>query len=151
MKFHDYFEVDVPEKLKALTVEHQPKFGIMTPQHMVEHLIWVTKASVKNVGPAPEELSKGQLGFMKFIDNGAKFQYRPSDKTASDLPPLKYDSLEKAIAEVPNAIDRLTSAIENLGDEETFYNPMMGKLSADQMALFHRQHYAWHLEKQFGL
>ena len=151
MKHTTFFKEEIPEKVKKLTTAHQPNFGIMTPQHMIEHLIWVTKASVKNTGRTPVELTKGQLGFMKFIDNGAEFEYRPSDKTAADLPNLKYESLEEAIAALPEAIQRMHDAIDHLKEGETFFNPMMGKLTGDQMALFHRQHYTWHLEKQFGL
>ncbi|HBX62657.1 MAG TPA: hypothetical protein DEG63_06140, partial [Flavobacteriaceae bacterium] len=32
-------------KLKSLKVDQQPEWGIMTPQHMVEHLIVTTKIS----------------------------------------------------------------------------------------------------------
>lgn len=151
MKHRDYFIEDVREKIKALKHDQKPAFGLMSPQHMIEHLIWVTKASVKEMGPIPEELTKGQLGFMKFVDNGAEFKYRPSDKSEADLPPLKFDNLEDALTEFPNAIQRMIYAIDNLPEGSAFYNPMMGKLTGDQMALFHRQHFAWHLEKQFGL
>ena len=149
MKYYDFFQNTVPQLVNNLNEEHQPAFGLMTPQHMLEHLIWVTKATAKDFGPAPEELTKGQLGFMKFLQNGAHFEYRPSDKTAADLPALKYDSLEETKAVIPEAIKRLHNFVKDR--EEKLFSPMMGHITPDELLLFHYQHYKWHLEKQFGL
>ena len=43
LNFED--KADVISKLKSLKVDQQPEWGIMTPQHMVEHLIVSTKMS----------------------------------------------------------------------------------------------------------
>jgi len=51
------------------------KFGIMTPQHMVEHLLWVTKATIGRKGEMPAEPTKSHLYFQKFIAGGAKFKH----------------------------------------------------------------------------
>jgi hypothetical protein len=152
MKYQKYFEVEVPKLIENLKSSNQPKFGLMSAQHMVEHLIWVTKSSVKDMGPAPDEFTKGELGFLKFIRNGANFEYRPSDKTEQDLPDLKYGSLSEAKENMPDAILRMKGAIDKkVVEKSSFYNPMMGKLSTDDMALFHFKHFKWHLEDQFQL
>ena len=151
MKYQDYFEKKVPQLVSNLNKDSQPSFGLMTAQHMIEHLIWITKASVKEVSPVPEKLTKSQEGFIKFIEKGAEFRYRPSDKTKDDLPALRFEDLERAKAELPIAITRMKNALSSKGNSETFYNPMMGSLTPDQMELFHKKHYEWHLEKQFGL
>lgn len=142
-----YLTERVPELLAQLTNEHKGAFGIMTPHHMVEHLIWVTKSSVKDMGPAPAELTDKQLGFMKFIEKGAHFKHRPSDKKQEDLDPPRSADLATAIAGIPEAVQRLYACPE----DRTFYNPMMGKLSFAQMEKFHAGHYKYHLEEQFGL
>ena len=137
----------VPQLLKKLKPDAEPTFGIMTPQHMVEHLIWITKSSVKDYGPAPEQLSEKQLKFMRFIDKGAHFKHFPSDKQRSDLDPPRMPDLNAAISELGVAIDRLYNAESS----REFYNPLMGKLSFHQLELFHAQHYKYHLIEQFGL
>ena len=142
-----YLLETVPQLLSTLSNEHEPKFGIMSAQHMVEHLIWVTKSSVKNYGPAPEELTTGQQRFMKFIDNGAKFEHRPKDQKREDLDPPRMADISAAIDEIPNAIARLYQHTE----DHVFFNPMMGKLTFEQMEIMHASHFKWHLEEQFNL
>lgn len=137
----------VPELLKQLKADNEPAFGIMTAQHMVEHLIWVTNSSVKDMGPAPEQLSEKQLGFVKFIEKGANFKHRPTEKRREDLDPPRMENIDAAIKNIPEAIQRLYAC----DADKTFYNPMMGKLSFAQMELFHAKHFEYHLEEQFGL
>lgn len=142
-----YLTETVPALLAQLTDKDKGAFGIMTAHHMVEHLVWVTKSSVKDLGPAPDELTDKQLGFMKFIDNGAHFKHRPSDKKQSDLDPPRTPNIAAAKAAIPEAIERLYKCPE----DRVFYNPMMGKLTFQQMETFHARHYQYHLEEQFGL
>jgi len=131
---------------KELTNEHTPNWGIMSAQHMVEHLIWVTKATAGRKGEPPAEPTKSHLFFKKFIANGAVFQYRPKEDAV--LPALKYDLLEEAIENVVPALDRFFTYFE---DSNTLsYNPIMGELNGEELLLFHANHYWWHLD-QFGL
>ncbi len=142
-----YLTETVPLLLEKLKSNDEPGFGIMTAHHMVEHLIWITKSSVKDYGPAPKELNEKQLGFMRFIDKGAHFKHRPSDKKREDLDPPRMSDLVQAVATINEAVARLYRH----GPEKVFYNPMMGKLTFQQMELFHAQHYKYHLEEQFEL
>jgi oxepin-CoA hydrolase/3-oxo-5,6-dehydrosuberyl-CoA semialdehyde dehydrogenase len=146
----DYFVDKVPQLVAHLKSEQKASFGLMTPQHMIEHLIWVTKSSIKDYGPAPAELTEGQKKFMHFIQSGKPFQYRPSDKTEADLPELRYASLEEAVSHMPEAIDRLVKDVSSRGDK-AYYNPMMGAVSVIDMIGFQRRHFEHHLENQFGL
>lgn len=139
----------VPSLLNTLHVDTKPTFGLMTPQHMVEHLTWIIKSSVKNFGEPPAEPTKGQLGFKRFIEKGAVFQHRPSDKTVDDLPPLKYASLEEALAQIPIAVARFYNFFDG-HPEKKLFNPMMGQLGFEEIELFHFQHCRYHLW-QFGL
>ena len=143
----EYLTKTVPRLIELLGSEDQPKFGIMTAQHMLEHLIWVTKSSVKDYGAPPESLTDKQMGFKNFILKGAHFEHRPSDKTRADLEPPRLGNLEEASKKIPEAIDRLYAH----NDDHVFYNPMMGILTFEEMETFHASHFKYHLEKQFGL
>ena len=133
-------------RLKADT---EPTFGLMTAQHMVEHLIMSIKTSLKRYGEPEAGLSERTLGFRKFLERGAVFKHRPSDKTKADLPDLKYASLEDAIAEIPVALDRFYGHFQTNPDFKC-YNQFMGELNFEELELFHYQHVRYHLW-QFGI
>ena len=57
--------------LENLKTDTPAKFGLMTAQHMVEHLIWITKVSVKRYGEPANPPTEGQQKFKKFIAKGA--------------------------------------------------------------------------------
>jgi oxepin-CoA hydrolase/3-oxo-5,6-dehydrosuberyl-CoA semialdehyde dehydrogenase len=145
----DFLQNDVPQLLSMLNSDREPNFGLMTPQHMVEHLTWVIKSSVKRYGEPEESPTDRQLGFKKFIENGAVFQHRPSKKTKADLPELKFGSMDEALEKIPEAISRFYNHFEaNPGAKS--YSPIMGELSFDELELFHYMHIRFHLW-QFGL
>jgi oxepin-CoA hydrolase/3-oxo-5,6-dehydrosuberyl-CoA semialdehyde dehydrogenase len=145
----EFLTMQVPELLTKLTASSQPKFGIMTPQHMVEHLTWVTKSSLARNGQPEAEPTDSQKYFRKFISKGAIFKHRESDKAKEDLPKLKYESLQEAIEKIPDAVDRLYQTFEQKPDYKS-YNPMMGEFDFDDHELFHYEHYKYHFY-QFGL
>lgn len=145
----EFLTQEVINLLQKLDPEQAPNFGLMTPQHMVEHLVLITKTTLKRRGAPTETPSKRELGFKQFIENGAVFQHRQSDKTKEDLPPLKYASLEEARSKVPEAIERFYKTFEENPDFN-IYNPFMGELNFSEMELFHFQHYRYHCW-QFGL
>ncbi len=151
MSTHQSFlKGDALSLLQDLKEDAVAKFGILTPQHMVEHLIWVTKTTIGRKGEPEGAPTKSHLYFQKFINDGAIFQYRPKEGASSaDLKPLKYGSLQEAIAQVAPAIDRLYQYYEE-NPGAMAYNPIMGELTQAQLELFHAQHYRWHLY-QFGL
>ncbi len=145
----EFLTQQVPELLKNLKADTEPAFGLMTPQHMIEHLTLVVKTSIKRYGEPEAEPSKRQLGFKRFIDKGAILQHRPSDKTKADLPKLKYSSLEEAAAQISVAVNRFYDHFENNPGFKA-YSPFMGELTFEELELFHYQHYRYHLW-QFGL
>lgn len=145
----EFLTQQVPDLLKKLNADTAPAFGLMTPQHMVEHLTWVVKSSIKRYGEPVDPPTKGQLGFKRFIEKGAILKHKPSDKTKADLPELKYNSLEEAAAQIPVAVDRFYNHFEaNPGFQS--HLPFAGEMSFEELELFHYQHYRFHLW-QFGL
>ena len=145
----DFLQNEVPQLLSTLNSEREPDFGLMTPQHMVEHLTWVIKSSVKRYGEPEESPTDRQLGFKKFIENGAIFEHRPSKKTKADLPELKFGSMNEALAKIPEAIQRFYNQFETNPDYKS-YSPIMGELGFEELELFHYMHIRFHLW-QFGL
>lgn len=135
------------EKLKPDTAGH---FGLMTPQHMVEHLTWVMKSTAREYeGERELPANKRQVGFQQFIKNGAVLQHRPSDKTKADLPPLKYNSLEEALEQLPIAVQRFYD-FWDANQDYTPYGSFMGEMPFEDVELFHYMHFRFHLW-QFGL
>ena len=140
---------EVMPLLENLTAETPAAFGLMTAQHMVEHLSLTLKGCTRRVGEIENPPTKGQLGFKKFIAKGAVLQHRPSDKTKADLPPLKFENLEDAKAQVKVAIDRFYDHFEKHPDFMC-YNKFFGELGFEELELFNFMHYRYHLW-QFGL
>ena len=141
----DFLLIEFPQIIKNLNSDTEGKFGLMTPQHMVEHLIMTIKITAKkHEGERELPANKRQLGFQRFIRNGAILEHRPSDKTKADLPPLKYSSVEEAISFLPEAIQRFY----NFWDDNQDYKPYaawMGALSFEELELFHFMHFRYHL------
>lgn len=144
-----FLKEELPKLLQDLKPDTEPNFGLMTAQHMVEHITYVVKTSLKRYGDPENPPTKRQLGFQKFIASGAVFQHRPSDKTKADLPTLKYTSLEEALKQVPVAIDRFYNHFE-ADPAWKAYSPFFGEMSFEQMELFHYMHLRYHCW-QFGL
>ena len=145
----DFMTNEVMELLKNLQTNTPPSFGLMTPQHMIEHLTWTLKNAVKRHGEPEHPPTEKQLKFHKFIENGAVFKHFPSDKTIDDLPPLKYENLDQAKTQIGIAIHRFYDHFENNPDFKA-YNPFIGELEFEELELFHYMHYRYHLW-QFGL
>lgn len=139
----------VPALLQGLHSDTEPQFGLMTPQHMIEHLTSIIKSSVKRYGEPDPALAERQQGFKRFIAKGAVFKYRPSDKTKADLPALKYDTLAQAVEQIQVGIERFYHHYEQ---NPTFkaYHAFMGELDFAELEQFHYQHVRYHFW-QFGL
>ncbi|MEL6252355.1 MAG: hypothetical protein AAFR87_10135 [Bacteroidota bacterium] len=143
----DFLATELTTLLQKLGADTKPSFGVMTPQHMVEHLTWIIKSSVKHYGEPPESPTKGQLRFKQFIANGAIFKHFPKDD--AKVGDLKYSSLEEALKQIPIAVKRFYDFFEANPDFVPF-NHMMGSLTFEEIELFHYQHCRYHLW-QFGL
>ena len=149
-KYKDFMTQTLPKMLNTLHGDQEPNFGLMTAQHMVEHLIYVVKVSMKRKGEPIGEPSKSQLYFRKFIENGAIFQHRPKkDITKADLPELRMANITDAIATLEAAITKFYILFEENPNFKS-YNEMMGEFNMEELELFNYQHCRWHAH-QFGL
>ena len=146
----DFLLHDLPKLLENLSSETKGNFGLMTPQHMIEHLTWTMKsASKKYEGERETPANKRQLGFQAFVQNGSVLKYKPSDKTKADLPSLRYASLEEAISILPEAVKRFYDFWEANPDYMP-YGSFMGEMPFEDLEFFHYMHFRYHLW-QFGL
>ncbi len=132
------------ESFEQLSADQEPSFGIMSAQHMVEHLSRLIKSTSKNHGEPPAEPTKGQIGFRKFIDGGTVFRHFPKDKTKADLDPVKYGSLEEAIEQLSEATRRFYHFFDNR-EETSIFHPFMGTIQFEELENLHYQHCRYHL------
>ncbi|MEM1124132.1 MAG: hypothetical protein AAGJ18_27090 [Bacteroidota bacterium] len=149
-KYKHFLTTELPAMLRQLEGEQEPNFGLMTAQHMVEHLIYVTKSLSKRQGNPEGEPTKSQLYFRKFIDKGCPFEYRPKEGVTKDnLNPLRSAHIEEAIQGLEKATAQFYALFESNPDHKS-YNPMMGEFDLAALELFNYQHGRWHAY-QFGL
>lgn len=146
----DFLINTFPELLKTLSSHTEANFGLMTPQHMVEHLIGALgSALTKYEGKRENPPTKGQLGMQQFIKSGSVITHKPSDKTQADLPTLKFASLDEAISNVPKAVQKYY-AFQDDNPDYVPYADFMGELSHGDLEFFHYMHIKYHLW-QFSL
>ena len=149
-KHKDFLSKELPAKLRTLASDQEPNFGLMTAQHMVEHLIYVTKTLSKRVGEPDGEMSKSQHYFRKFINAGCPFAYKPKEgANKADLKELRSATIEEAIQGLEAATAKFYALFESNPDHKS-YNPMMGEFDLAELELFNYQHGRWHAY-QFGL
>ena len=145
--YTQYLREDAITTLKKLQEDEKPTFGIMTPQHMVEHLIKTIKFSIKTYGEAPEQPTEKQLGFKKFIFSDIPF--KSGDPNKAKLEDLKFESLDQAKEDFAKAIDRFYNYFAENPDAQP-YNDFFGALNKEELERFHYKHLQHHF-KQFSL
>ncbi len=136
--------------IEKLSSETKPLWGIMTPQHMVEHLLLTAKVSntkikVECFNP-PEKIPT----LKRFL-----LSDRPLPKNfvnpliGEGLQPLQFNSLEDAIAGLKTEIEDFRKFFENNPDA-LITNPTFGELNKTEWEIFHKKHFTHHLS-QFGI
>ncbi len=145
-------EAKIQEALSNLAEDAKPKWGIMTSQHMVEHLEHTYKIASGDIQDfdiaTPEKI-------LEKVHNSL-YNYEPFPRN-SDFPLLEKGTL--ATLEHPN----LTTAIEKLNEARESYkayfkenpkavlkNIVFGELNKYEWYLLERKHLNHHFE-QFGL
>lgn len=137
-------------KLKTLKIDQQPEWGIMTPQHMVEHLIVTTKLSNGGLS-VPCRIPVEQIPQYKafLLESDQEMQKGIKANGMEGLLDLRYPSLEASIEKLEEEIDKFNAFFENNPDAK-ITNPVLAEIGYEDWKTFHKKHYTHHF-KQFGL
>lgn len=142
---------NIKNKIKGLTEESQSFFGIMTAQHMVEHLTITMKLSSARIKLTDFEPNEKQLAQKDLLLN-TTLDFPKGIKapgSTGELPDLKMKDLEVAKEKLITSIEEFNSFFEENPEAKTIH-PRFGKLTHSEWLLFHPKHFAHHLG-QFGI
>ncbi len=142
---------DITSRLENLTEQTERTFGIMSPQHMVEHLILTIKLSYGRIKlPEFEPNEKRLMQKHALIYTDLEF---PKGVRApgigENLLDLKFPDLTTAKSELLKSINEYHDFFEKSPNEQTIH-PRFGKLTFAEWELFHKKHFEHHLG-QFGV
>jgi hypothetical protein len=138
------------QRLQNLSLQSEAKFGILTPQHMVEHLTITVKLSAGRIPipvfePNEKQLARKQA--LLFTDipfpQGVKAPGLPDT-----LLELRYPDLETAKAELIKSYEAYHLLFQENPTKHTPH-PGFGLLNYEEWELFHAKHMDHHLG-QFG-
>ena len=142
---------EINSRLQLLTKDSQAKFGKMTAQHMVEHLILTFKISygrIKIPHFEPNERQAKEKAGLLYTEMefpiGIKAPGLPEE-----LLPLRYSNLEEAQHELIKTIEAFNHFFEENPSQEIIH-PRLGMLNHEEWKTFHQKHLSHHF-KQFGI
>jgi len=142
---------NVETYLSKLTEDTKPKWGIMSPQHMIEHLEMgfqnaMGKTKLEVVTPQ-EQLEKYQDSLWNYHPMPKNFQLPILKKGETEE--LRFAGLAEAKEAFLKAWDEYEAYFKDNPDAET-NNAVFGSLDKDHWDLLNRKHFHHHFE-QFGL
>jgi oxepin-CoA hydrolase/3-oxo-5,6-dehydrosuberyl-CoA semialdehyde dehydrogenase len=149
--FIEFTKANVLGILSRLSDKTTAKWGMMTPQHMVEHLIFhfqTAMGQIEMTVTTPEEkLEKWQESLWNYIPMPENFKHPKLDPEAPM--PLSFGSLKEAIQALDKAFDDYQAYFKT-NPGVTNPNAVFGHLDKTHWDLLGRKHFDHHL-KQFGL
>jgi len=142
---------DIFKRLSLLRKDENPKFGKMSAQHMVEHLILVVRISDEKE-PHPLYYNEQKAAAIKNytihtekeIIEGFRAPMLPPDPVV-----LKEPSLDAAIEKLKSELADFDAYFTS-HPNATPTNPTMGPLTYNEWLIFHSKHFNHHF-KQFNL
>jgi hypothetical protein len=152
MEFYNPFEKSkLIEDLKHINNEIQPKWGMMTSHHLVEHLADTMAASYGKYALkcySEEAKLKNLLLFLRStmpLPRNVKAPVLPSDK----LFDLKTKTLEDAKQYLISEMQLFEDYFDKNPDHQHIH-PVFGSLNVEDWKIFHKKHFHHHF-LQFGL
>lgn len=149
--FIEFTKANVLGLLSGLSDKTPAKWGMMTPQHMVEHLIFhfqTAMGQIEMTVTTPEEkLEKWQESLWNYIPMPENFKHPKLDPEAPM--PLVFGSLKEAIQALDKAFDDYQAYFKT-NPGVTNPNAVFGHLDKTHWDLLGRKHFDHHL-RQFGL
>lgn len=154
-KQETFYEVDkdfIDSKLKSLSEESQAKWGMMTPQHMLEHLemsLRIATGDISNfeIATPEEHLEKVQETLYNYekMPHGYKMPLMKEN----ELEALNHSTLEEAKKALLESYEAYEVYFREHPDAVT-KNAVFGELTSFEWKLLNRKHFNHHFE-QFGL
>lgn len=139
--------IDLLGRLEGNT---EPQFGLMTPQHMVEHL--AMSVSFSN-GRSPQSLyvsNERAQASKRFILGDGDYPIGFKAPMLGDTPsPLVMVDLDAAIRYLKDELNYFDSYFEE-NPAVTLMNPVLGELTYSEWIILHNKHFSHHF-KQFGI
>ena len=141
----------IEEKLNALKEDTKPLWGIMTPQHMLEHLEFTLKIAVEDI---QIEIATPEEHLEKVHDSLYNYRKMPRQHNmpllkVGELEDLVHPDFETAKSAFIDSYDKYNAFFkENPG--KTTKNVVFGELNYFEWKLLNRKHFNHHFE-QFGL
>jgi len=136
--------------IKNLTPDTKPLWGIMSTQHMIEHLILAVQQSN---GKLTVECfnSSEKLPMLKryLMSNRPLPQGFVNPYIGEGLLPLIFSNLEEAITELEKEVNDYYDFFDENPDAK-LTNVTFGELEKDEWIIFHEKHFTHHF-KQFEL
>ena len=150
--FVEMTDEKIDECLSKLTADAKPKWGIMTPQHMIEHLEYTYKIASGEIQDfeiaTPEEILEkvhaSLYNYKKFPQNS---QFPMLEKDTLD--DLKHPDLETAIEKFKEQREKYIKFFKE-NPEAKLKNLVFGELNKYESYLLERKHLNHHFE-QFRL
>ncbi|MFT7589978.1 MAG: oxepin-CoA hydrolase/3-oxo-5,6-dehydrosuberyl-CoA semialdehyde dehydrogenase, partial [Limisphaerales bacterium] len=139
------------QRIGALKEDTKAVFGILTPQHMVEHMESVWKIALGEIDSpidTPEKfLEKYQESLWNYKSMPLNFAHPPSK--VGELELLRHKNLKEASDAMLKAYDALELRFKE-DDSFKSLNPVFGMLDHFENTLLNQKHLHHHF-KQFGL
>ena len=138
------------ELLKELTPDKKSEWGIMSAQHMIEHILLAVQMSNGKLvlecfnGKEKLPMLKRYLMSSRPLPKGFVNPYN-----GEGLLPLKFTNLVEAITELEKEVNDYYNYFDE-NPEAKLTNVTFGELEKDEWGVFHDKHFTHHL-KQFGL
>lgn len=143
------FEQELPALLDKLEPDTKAAWGLMTPQHMVEHLIitWkISRGRVQVPLSSDKALDKKQAWLMTDEPYQRNIEI---PGLQGKLAPLRFPDLETAKAALLEEV-KLFHAYYDEKPEARHINPIFGEINREQWHQLHFKHVRHHFT-QFGL
>lgn len=148
------FEKEKVEKLLSkLTADAAPRWGLMTAQHMLEHLVYLFRLYLEQKTELPlliplEKVPKAQAS-LHDMTRELPIMIRPPFLPSDALAPLVYPNLESAKDALLLKMNEFMAYFE-ANPEVKRLHPFFGEMDKTHWYLFHSKHFYHHF-KQFGL
>ena len=149
--FFTYSLQKVGDLLSGLSDNTRPQWGLMSPQHMLEHLEYFNLVALRQVQAdmvtPPERVSKYTESLYNYRKMPRNFQLELFRKGETE--DLRFQSLAEAKAAFLSSLQAVEEAFKNNPDFKA-YSPTFGELNRYEWKLNCQKHFQHHFE-QFGL